>query len=310
MKKLLVASIYTPISYNNNWLDTQLKFFNLTTKDYDFGVFCNSIDPKFFENDAIVLGYQGPKELGEHWSNQEYMPEDEELDKSYRKYHYDMRVAYFKIMDYFREHADEYENFLMCDCDIFPVHPQWQQILDHRLETTNRWYSSLLRGENFETYPWLGMFYIKGEHIHEDIPDWFPREYENSFGEVYREFGAGRNKTHHNGESIWYPLIRSNVVNLHPVRFGIYNHLFYHHLKGSWNKDDIHLKPELTKFAKFELRGYYDHYIPRESHPKIAQHCHARLMQEPEKFICSLMGVDPDEWFNQKELRYEENSIV
>lgn len=173
------------------------------------------------------------------------------------------------------------------------------------MEMTNRWYSAPLRAETFETYPWLGLFYVRGKYIHEDIADWFPREYENSFGHKYREFGTSRNKTHHGEESIWYPLLRSNTLNLHPIRFGVYNHLFYHHMKGSWNKEDPNFKSEKTALARSEHYGYYDHYIPRQSHPLISEHCHKRLMTDPEGFICQLMGVDSEEWFNQKKIEIE-----
>lgn len=314
MKKLLIASIYTPISRDNGWYDIQRRFFDLTTKDYDFGVFCNSVvdhvDPKDFPG-AVILGQQDHEDLNKHFANNDYQPDDEpEFTKNNATYLYDMRVAYFKIMDYFREHADEYENFLMLDCDAFPVHPHWQVALTRRMEMTKRWYAALLRAEHFETYPWLGVFYIRGKYIHEDIPDWFPRNYENAWGHTYREFGTVRNKTHHDGEQIWYPMLRSNVLNLHPLRFGVYNHFFYHHMRGSWNKDDGNFKSELTALSRAELYGYYDHYMHRDSHKAISEHCHKRLLNDPEGFIASLMGVKPDDWFNQEMIEVENDSVV
>tara|TARA_Y100000034_G_scaffold117749_1_gene157598 strand:+ start:39209 stop:40141 length:933 start_codon:yes stop_codon:yes gene_type:complete len=305
MKKLLVASIYTPTSKVNGWFDTQRKFLDLTTEDYDFGVFCNMLTkPEDFPG-AIIVGQQTHEELKKHFTNGDYQPDDEELGLASSKYHYDIRVAYFKVMEYFKEHADEYENFLLIDSDIFPVHPHWQTMLTKRMEMTNRWYAALLRAETFETYPWLGLFYIRGQYIHEDIADWFPREYQNSWGRTMREFGTCRNKTHQDGSSIWYPLLRSNVINLHPVRFGIYNHFFYHHMKGSWDKNDPNFHSEFTVNSVPELYGYYDHYMSRESHAMIAEHCHKRLLAEPESFICQLMGVDPNEWFNQENINVE-----
>lgn len=307
MKKLLVASIYTLVSKANGWFEIQNKFLDLTTKDYDFGIFCNNIDPRYFPSDALIIGRHDNDDLKKYFDNKEYQPDDEDLGW-HERYHYDIRVAYFKIMDYFREHTGEYENFLLIDSDIFPVHPHWQYVLTKRMEATNRWYAALLRGETFENYPWLGCFYIRGQYIHEDIPDWFPRKHENLWGTKYREFGTCRNKTHCDGESIWYPLIRSNVVNLHPLRFGIYNHLFYHHLKGSWNKHDPNFKAELTVNSTPELLGYYDHYMHMKSHALIAEHCHERLMKEPKEFIAQLMGVDAEEWFNQKMIEIEERT--
>lgn len=304
MKKLLVASIYTPVSKKNGWFDIQSKFLDLTTEDYDFGIFCNMlVDPRDFP-DTLIVGQQTPEEVRYHFEKGDYQPDDDDLGW-YKKYHYDIRVAYYKIIDYFREHSDEYENFLLMDSDIFPVHPHWQHVLTTRMEMTDRWYAALLRGETFETYPWLGLFYIRGEYIHEEIADWYPRKYENAWGRRYREFGTSKNKTHHNGVSIWYPLVRSNVLNLHPLRFGVYNHLFYHHLKGSWDKNDPNFHADLTINSTPELYGYYDHYMHRKSHALMAEHCHKRLMSEPEKFICQLMGVDSDEWFNQEKIEIE-----
>jgi hypothetical protein len=202
-------------------------------------------------------------------------------------------------MDYFKSHADEYENFLLIDCDAFPVCPNWQEILTKKMEESDRWYAALLRTEHFEGYPWLGLFYLRGKYVNEDIPDWFPRPYEDLMGHHHREFGTTRNKTHHDGKSIWYPLLRSNVLNPHPIRFGIYNHLFYHHMKGSWNKDDLNWKADVTVNCNVENYGYFDHYMKRSDHPAIAERCHEKLMTDSENFLCELMGVDSN-WFKGK----------
>jgi hypothetical protein len=275
----------------------------LTTTDYDFGIFYNQTEPDL---DALTIGQQSAEEIRTHFQNGEYQPDDEVLPDGYDEYLYDMRVAYFKIMDYFRSNTDKYENFLLVDCDAFPVRPHWQDILTKRMEFTNRWYSGLLRGETFEDYPWLGIFYIRGEHVHKELMDWFPRAHQNLWGRNFREFGTSRIKTHEEGRCIWYPLLRSNVLNLHPVRFGVYNHLFYHHMKGSWDKSDPKFKSNLTSLSKPELYGYYDHYISKETQPLIAEHCHQRLLDDPVKFITGLMGVDAEEWFNQKMIEVEE----
>jgi hypothetical protein len=302
-KKLLIASIYSEVSKQNGWYDIQKKFLDLTTKDYDFGIFYNQTSPDL---PALTIGHHTGDDVRRHFHNGEYQPDDEVLAENYAGYLYDMRVAYFKIMDYFRSHQNEYDNFLLIDCDAFPVHPHWQDVLTKRMEMTARWYSGLLRGETFEDYPWLGVFYIRGEYIQEEIMDWFPRKHRNLWGHYFREFGTSRIKVYHEDRNIWYPLLRSNVVNMHPVRFGIYNHLFYHHMKGSRNKDDPDFKPNLTSLSKPEMIGYYDHYIPKELQPIIADHCHQRLLDEPEKFIAGLMRVDADEWFNQKAIKVEE----
>jgi hypothetical protein len=303
MKKLLIASIYSDVSKENGWFDIQNKFFNMTTEDFDFGIFYNQTEPNL---DAITIGHQTDADIREHFYNGDYQPDDEELPERYKEYLYDMRIAYYKIMDYFRSHSDEYENFLLMDCDAFPVRPHWQEVLGKRMEMTGRWYSGLLRGETFETYPWLGIFYIKGKYIHEDIMDWFPRSHQNTWGHTFRELGTSAIKTHEDGKSIWYPLLRSNTLNLHPIRFGVYNHLFYHHMRGSHDKSDPFFKSDLTALSKPEIMGYYDHYIPKSTLPLIAEHCHQRLLDEPEKFISSLMGVDAEEWFNQKMIEVEE----
>jgi hypothetical protein len=301
MKKTLIVSIYTEVSKQNGWYDIQKKFLDLTTKDYDFGIFYNQTEPDL---DAINIGQKSSEELRQHFENGDYQPDDEVLPEAYKDYLYDMRVAYFKIMEYFRSHKDEYENFLLLDCDAFPVYPHWQDVLTKRMEMTARRYSGLLRGETFEDYPWLGVFYIRGKYIHEEFMDWFPREHQNLWGQTFREFGTSKIKTHHEGKCIWYPLLRSNVLNLHPVRFGVYNHLFYHHMRGSWKENDS--KSNLTALSKPEFIGYYDHYIPKETLPLISNHCHQRLLAAPEKFISSLMGVDADEWFSQKMIEVEE----
>ena len=53
MKKTLIASIYTDVSKQNGWYDIQKKFFDLTTTDYDFGIFYNQTEPDL---DALTIG--------------------------------------------------------------------------------------------------------------------------------------------------------------------------------------------------------------------------------------------------------------
>ena len=80
-----------------------------------------------------------------------------------------------------------------------------------------------------------------------------------------------------NYDSVYfYPLLRSNRVNLHPIMAGIYSNIFYHHSCGSrgFSHRGFH-------------EGYYKHYEDKlGANPrKLTQ----MLFENPNQFINNLV---------------------
>ncbi len=63
----------------------------------------------------------------------------------------------------------------------------------------------------------------------------------NERGETVHDVGGNLLAALERSESRWYPMLRSNKVDLHPVFFGVYDDLVYHHGAGfrrAWSRAD------------------------------------------------------------------------
>jgi hypothetical protein len=76
------------------------------------------------------------------------------------------------------------------------------------------------------------------------------------------------------------PLLRTNVVNVHPVAAAIYHHLFYHHGAGS------------REFAFRILKAYqyYEHWYDSGAQRSHGEELLAALLRDPDGFVDMLMG--------------------
>jgi hypothetical protein len=90
----------------------------------------------------------------------------------------------------------------------------------------------------------------------------------------------------------WLPLLRSNKVNLHPLFFGIYEGLVYHHgagfRKGECRADREHLelKPKdkilakiIPGYARRMRRKVSDKLISKNE--ALSEQIYERLMEDP-----------------------------
>lgn len=135
------------------------------------------------------------------------------------------------LIDYFRQSDHEY--FLLLDSDSFPIKPWMDNLLmamgDHTV-------AAPVRYENLDVFAHPCVFFFKREALH-DL-SFGLNEHINLCGERFRETSANVSR--------FFPLIRSNAVNLHPIIAGVYWDSFYHHAAGS----------RLPTFRSVE-RGYY-----------------------------------------------------
>jgi hypothetical protein len=79
------------------------------------------------------------------------------------------------------------------------------------------------------------------------------------------------------------PLMRSNVVNVHPIAAAIYHHLFYHHGAGSRG----------FAFRVMNKFAYHRHWWPAEAPEVVGDRLFHELVSEPEAFIARLMEGTP-----------------
>lgn len=109
--------------------------------------------------------------------------------------------------------SGDYRAWLILDCDCFPVDDEWEFKLINRN-------SAVVRTENFDTFIHPSCVYCVDRSIKFEIST-MTNLLGNSFSEL---IGVGDG---------YFPLFRTNKINYHPVAYGVYYDVFYHHGAGS-----------------------------------------------------------------------------
>lgn len=276
MKNVLVASTYyegeksKKVIPNEFWLKQQLSFLERNTASYDFAVYLNMISNKKPFRKSIVIG------------------KNDTPGKNARLNH---RQALREIINYFREHQKDYRAFCILDSDCFPIKKGWFQKLNTSLSDYRLKFASMIRLENGESFPHPATIFIPASHINEDLfnfPDDFDHEISQNLinGEKFPDTGTSMTFWNKEGELLGLPLVRSNIVNLHPLYAGIYGDLFYHHGMGSCirvvNKDRLdHAEPNYKSKLYWMDYGNYN---------KNFMMLFDLIMKHPQKFINTLRG--------------------
>ncbi len=250
-KELLVTSIFAPSEYNKTWYQLQKQFIARTTRaSYDYGIITNGISSDLFEAGDVLHSFS----------------QNEQHSK-----------ALYWLLDYARKH--EYKNYLFLDSDCFPVRAGWYQILNRQMERFGRKISAPYRTENLDVFPHPCAMFIKGDFIHDariNLEKQVPMR--NLLNEQISDVGTGMSSI----TELIMPLLRTNVVNPHPLACAIYHHLFYHHGAGSRG----------FHFRLSKKYGYTDHWYDRSKQHKHGQFLYQQLTKNPEKFIAYLSGKE------------------
>lgn len=129
-------------------------------------------------------------------------------DQDSKLQHY---IGLQKLLEYAK--SGDYRGWLVLDCDCFPIHPAWESILAARN-------AGIIRTENLDTFVHPSAVYCVDGRLNFQIS-----EQTNLLGEKFHELYAC--------DTEFFPLLRSNRLNLHPLMAGVYFDLFYHHCAGS-----------------------------------------------------------------------------
>jgi hypothetical protein len=251
VKSLLILSAFGRVHYGDYaqregfWCACQQRFIAATTDDYDHAVYLNRSDRQLFPGAIIVGENHGPHTVLE-------------AQKTLRA-----------LLEFARSHP--YAYYLILDSDAFPVRRGWLPLLLQKMGA--RRFAAPVRYENLDTFPHPCALFIKGEAI-TDAFDFAPSfQYRNLLGEPALDLGSALPREH------WFPLIRSNRCNVHPVLAAVYYDVFYHHGGGS-----------RRVFLRSVMQGYYEHLVgDADAEEKQA---FAALQQDPEGFIRRLRGID------------------
>lgn len=161
-------------------------------------------------------------------------------------------ISYFKTTD-----SDFY---LILDSDCFPIHNQWLA----KLAAVKNDVAAIVRYENLDSFAHPSAFFFKKEVLFK--VQFGLNDVQNITGDKFKEVTSNIKE--------FFPLIRTNRWNPHPIMFGIYWNLFYHHGAGS--------RTPMFR-AIHDLKYYKDLEINnlQESHFK-------KLVTNPEEYISQL----------------------
>jgi hypothetical protein len=251
---LLVGTVFIDASeWQQQWFDLQWRFLSGTTRNFDHvTVMSDGSQPSQFADRSTILSSGS-------------------ASTSNIAHSHGLRL----LLEHFRSRASEYDYFLFIDSDAFPVQPGWLEFLS--LKIGGRYDIAVaMRPENLENRLHASILVAKREalqHLSFEVTtvgmDLAGAEETDVTIPVYQSERRARA----------FPLLRSNVVNLHPLLCGLYYDLFYHNGCGS--------RP-----VAIRAESYWRHMAVDTGN---VMKWREQLMKRPDRFISRLRSLPADE---------------
>ena len=248
-RPILIVGIYAPSALNVHWYNLQKRFIaSTTTVPHEFRVYLNGVDPEGFEPDDIL-----------------------EISSTNEGH----AIALQRVAEHFarREHSA----YLLLDSDCFPIASGWHNVLLKQMQRFGKQFAAPVRVENLDLFPHPCAMFFLPSALQSGCLDFAHATAKNLLGVDINDPCAAMQGQCEN----LLPLMRTNVLNVHPIAAAIYHHLFYHHSVGSRG---IFYRV-LNKFA------YYDHWHNVADDNRCLKKLLDALLRDPEGFVASLMGV-------------------
>lgn len=234
--KLLVGSVFLDHPRADTWYRLQLKFLRRTTTDFDHVVFLNGHANVY--NESRVIADPSPTSIAQ-----------------------DGHVRGLNaIVQHFKQ--GDYDTLLLLDNDAFPIRCGWQSALldamgDHQV-------AAVMRYENLDTFAHPSAFFATRSAAERLVFGYFNQV--NILGIPFRDTSSN--------VTSFFPLVRTNYKNPHPILCGIYGDTCYHHGAGSRSVD-------------FRLFGCG--YLKEKPHvEQLERRLFASLVDDPFGFVGSL----------------------
>ena len=249
--ELLIGSVYYKSANNKLWYSLQQKFISKNTNSFDFVVCSNYVNQKIFDPDHIIYAIDGPIKKALHGDGLNFI-----INYAIKK---------------------KYKKLLLLDSDCFPVLDNWQGILEKDMEEFL--VAAIVRCEKLDLFLHPSACYIK------DLPK---AEIYFSYVEISNLITSKFIELSGNIDiGNFYPLLRSNAININPLLFGIYKNMFYHHGAGSYTVDPI-------KYNSGPMKGYFGKgYYGMKNYKSINEIVLKKLKSEPDVFIKYLSEYKP-----------------
>jgi hypothetical protein len=252
--ELLIGSVYYKSESANNklWYSLQQKFISKNTNSFDFVVYSNYVDQKIFDPDHIIYAIDGPIKKALHGHGLNFI-----INYAIKK---------------------NYKKLLLLDSDCFPILNDWQEKLEKDMD--DFLVAAIVRCEKLDLFLHPSACYIR---------DLSKTKIKFSYVEISNLISSKFTELSGNIDiKKFYPLLRSNAVNINPLLFGVYKNMFYHHGAGSYTVDPV-------KYNKGgPMKGYYGKgYYGMKNYKSINEIILKKLESEPELFIKYLSEYKP-----------------
>lgn len=247
MEKIIVGSVFLENSRIDSLYKLQTRFIRKTTSNFKHVVCTNS---NYSFSDSVVI-------------KNDSVPAEKDFLGSR---HHTMNLNF--LLDYFKN--SEAELFLILDSDCFPVKNGWMDIL---LSSMGDFLvAAPVRFENLETHAHPCAFFFRRRAL--DYLKFEVSELKSLTGTTFKDTCSNARE--------FFPLVRTNKFNPHPVFFGIYWDIFYHH--GAASRYGL----GRTRIRSCDV-GYYD---PKKALSDEENHMFfENLLDNPNSFIMNIKGV-------------------
>jgi hypothetical protein len=157
------------------------------------------------------------------------------------------------LSNYAKENRHRFRSFLALDSDCFPI-TEWEQNLSMKMVEYSKDIACIVRPENLDVFAHPAAVYT----MNSSLLNFGLVETTNLLGDRVVDSGCRI--------SSFFPMLRTNRLNLHPLSFGVYYNMFYHHGAGSRR-----------------MTSRSDRYYDIECEP------HGEFFDDPEGFIRKLI---------------------
>lgn len=242
--QLLVGSVYSESTNNNLWYKLQKNFIEKNTDNFKFVIYANGADLSLFDQDDVIKYYPQKQKFGH-------------------------RDGLNFIVQYAQQ--NNFKNLLILDSDCFPIMENWQKNLEKEMKSFS--VASVVRTEFLDTFAHPCACYIK--NVYKNNIKFCYKQKINLIGVEYCDIELNVQN--------FFPLLRSNLVNIDPKFFAIYKGFFYHHGAGSRN---------IFQASNDRTRGYFSTPID---------------YQEKNDYVIKMLDTDPYEfikYLNENNVKY------
>jgi len=200
------------------------------------------IDLSNLNSEGVVLLNGEPGHHDQHW--------------------YRMNYTYEKLLEDVGEFEDD-DLLVFTDCDAWPIKDNWSKEIREHLEKhavvsiQRRENPEPLLKEEYKPYPHASFYVMKAKVWQENYGypnglSWSlnPSLTISTMGPTMKVWLESKGLTS-------YPLLRTNVIDIHPLYFGVYGDLVYHHGAGTrlkYDSADIWLRTGLNPSTDLDLR--------------------------------------------------------